>query len=385
MALKGTNQEVGRPFNRRIVLEAIRLGGPIARTEIASRVGLTVQTVSTIIRELEEQQLVLSAHGRPAGRGVPPTTLMINPDGGHAIGIQITPLAISGALINLGGEMLASVRRDATQVGPDEAFAIIGDIIADMKTRCSDKKLLGIGMAMPGPFGVDSMSFVGSTTMVGWHGVDICAQLERVADLPAFLEIDMAAAALGEQLYGYGTELSDYYFIFFGHGLGGTMVQDGKCLRGHWGNAGEIGHIPVVPDGIACACGNRGCLERYVSLEALGTRNVSEEEWIVEVAPIFARAVRVVENLFDPEAVILGGIAPPRLLARLAATAGTIGNSISARSDRRVPRLLVARGGQNSVLCGAAALAVHGVLAPHSGQFFSNTPAATAHAGVGHD
>lgn len=384
MALKGTNQEVGRPFNRRIVLEAIRLGGPIARTEIASRVGLTVQTVSTIVRELEEQELVLSIREAPVGRGVPPSKLMVNPGGGHAIGIQITPLAISGALINMGGEMLASVRRDAPQAGPDEAFVIIGDIISNMKARNPGKKLLGAGMAMPGPFGVDSMSFVGSTTMTGWHGTDIRARLEEVAGMPAFLEIDMAAAALGEELYGYGTELTDYYYLFFGVGLGGTMVQDGSALRGHWGNAGEIGHLTVVPDGIPCACGNRGCLERYVSLEALQQHNIPEEDWIAEIAPIFARAVRAIENLFDPQAVILGGIAPPRLLARLAATAASMGNSVSVRKDRRVPRLLVARGGQNSVLRGAAALAVHGVLAPHSGLFFSNTHTANGYAGEVH-
>ena len=69
MGLKGTNQEFGRPYNRRIVLEAIRANGPTTRGRIADEVGLTVQTVSTIIRELEEQGFILSAKEEPRGRG----------------------------------------------------------------------------------------------------------------------------------------------------------------------------------------------------------------------------------------------------------------------------------------------------------------------------
>src|SRR6185295_15459520 len=84
MALKGTNQEHGRPYNRRIVLETIRVHGPIARGEIAKRVGLTVQTVSTIIRELEAQGFLLAAREEQRRRGYPATELSINPDGGHA-------------------------------------------------------------------------------------------------------------------------------------------------------------------------------------------------------------------------------------------------------------------------------------------------------------
>ena len=79
MALRGTNQESGRPYNRRIVLETIRTRGPIARAEIARRVGLTVQTVSTIIRELELQDFIIGAREEPKGRGYPATALTLNP------------------------------------------------------------------------------------------------------------------------------------------------------------------------------------------------------------------------------------------------------------------------------------------------------------------
>ncbi|RUT99631.1 MarR family transcriptional regulator, partial [Mesorhizobium sp. USDA-HM6] len=113
MALRGTNQEFGRPYNRRIVLESIRRFGPIARGEIARHVGLTVQTVSTIVRELEEQGYILSVREEPKGRGLPPATLRINPEGGYAVGIHLTPLGIDAALINLSGDVIESAHREA--------------------------------------------------------------------------------------------------------------------------------------------------------------------------------------------------------------------------------------------------------------------------------
>ncbi|RUW61726.1 ROK family transcriptional regulator [Mesorhizobium sp. M7A.F.Ca.US.008.03.1.1] len=371
MALRGTNQEFGRPYNRRIVLESIRLHGPIARGEIARRVGLTVQTVSTIVRELEDQDYILSLRKEPKGRGLPPATLRINPEGGYAVGIHITPLGISAALINLSGDVIESIYREAPNATPDHAFELIGALVVELTRLRAGGRVLGVGMALPGPFDVESMSFVGPTTMTGWKDVALRERLAASTGLPAFFETDMAAAAMGERLYGLGAQFSEYYYLYFGVGLGGVMVHDGSALRGAWGNAGEIGHIPVIPGGEACPCGNSGCLERYLSLEALRRWNGSEADWVAEVAPIFHNAVAVIENLFDPETVILGGLASTDLLEMLASSAGGLHNSVSARKDRTTPRVVVARGGQHSVLRGAAALAVSGVLSPRFGQMFA--------------
>ncbi len=215
------------------------------------------------------------------------------------------------------------------------------------------------------------MSFVGPTTLAGWQDVALRERLSEATGLAAFLETDMAAAALGEQLYGLGTELSNYYYLYFGVGVGGAMVHEGSVMRGAWGNAGEIGHIPAVADGEPCPCGNRGCLERYLSLEALGRHGGDVAGWVEAVAPIFRAAIVTVENLFDPEAVVLGGLAPPALLDRLAAAASSLPNSVAARRDRRRPRVMVARGGEHAVLRGAAALAVSGALSPRFGQMFA--------------
>ena len=366
MGLQGTNQEWGRPYNRRIVLEAIRLDGPTTRGRIAERVGLTVQTVSTIIRELEDLGLVLSVRAEPKGRGYPPAALRINPDGGFAIGVHVTPLGIDTGLVNLAGDVIATATRAATHVSPEEGFTLIAECAAELRRYRPDGRLLGAGLALPGPFDVDSMSFVGPTTLSGWANVPLADRLAEATGLPAFIEVDSAASAHGERLYGRGAEFSQFYYLFFGVGLGGVMVADGTVERGAFGNAGEIGHIPVMPGGEPCPCGNRGCLERYVSLEAYLRRpaGMPLKSWIEGVAPVFSAAIQTIENLYDPATIILGGLAPPDLIEGFAALAETLGNSVSARRGRTHPRLLVSDGGKNTVLRGAAALAVQGVLSP---------------------
>lgn len=370
MSLRGTNQEFGRPYNRRIVLESIRIHSPTTRGDIARSVGLTVQTVSTIVRELEEQGFILSLREEPKGRGLPPTTLRINPEGGYAVGIHVTPLGINAALVDLNGDVVESASRDAPNVLPDHAFELIGKLVPDLTGKRAGSRMIGVGMALPGPFGVESMSFVGPTTMSGWKDVALQERLASATGLPAFIETDMAAAALGEQLYGLGADFSDYYYLYFGVGLGGAMVHDGVVMRGARGNAGEIGHVAMVLDGEPCPCGNRGCLERYISLEALRRGNRSEAEWLKEIAPIFRNAITLIENLFDPETIILGGLADTDVLERLTEAAGMLPNSIAARDGREVPRIMIARDSKHSVLRGAAALAISGALSPRFGQMF---------------
>jgi predicted NBD/HSP70 family sugar kinase len=142
-------------------------------------------------------------------------------------------------------------------------------------------------------------------------------------------------------------------------------------MRGARGNAGEIGHIPVVPGGEPCPCGNRGCLERYVSLDAYRRAGKNEADWVQSIAPIFRNAIATIENLFDPETVVLGGLASADMLDRVAGLAADLPNSIAARRNRETPRIVVARGGEHTVLRGAAALAVSGVLSPRFGRMFT--------------
>lgn len=377
--LRGTNQETGRPHNRRIVLETIRRHGPLSRAAITRHVGLTIQTVSTITSELIERGFIALRPGVPKGRGFPAPSLVVNPDGGYACGVYVTPRGFEAGLINLAGELLDRRAFDAPQLSADAAFAAIAATVAELVAGRPQDRIIGIGMAMPGPFDIESMSFVGPTTMEGWRGVDVHARLTAAVPFPAFVAVDSAAAAQGELLYGIGERLRNFYYLYLGVGLGGCAIHDGQVVRGAWGNAGEVGHIPLIPDGAPCPCGNRGCLERYLSLEAHERRSAEtgEAAWLVEVAPVLRSAIVTIENLFDPETIVLGGLAPRALQERILALADDLPNSLAARRDRTTPRLVLSEIGADAVLRGAASLAVSQVFSPFSGRAAQTPPGTT--------
>ena len=151
------------------------------------------------------------------------------------------------------------------------------------------------------------------------------------------------------------------------------MVHEGLPWRGSFRNAGEIGHVPMVVGGEPCPCGNRGCLERYLSLEAFSRRSpeTGRDGWIEEVAPLLRNAVVTIENLFDPQTIIVGGLADEALLADLLKAAHPLPNSISERANRDGPRITRSDIGPDAVLRGAAALALAGNLSPRFGIMFA--------------
>lgn len=366
MTLRGTNQELARPLNRRIVLETIRQRGPITRAQIARAVGLTVQTVSTITAELEKSGIVAIRSAAPQGRGFPAPRLEVNPNGGFACGVYVTPRGLEAGLMNLSGEVLDMRSEEAVQVSADTAFKRIAAMVAELVADIPPERVFGVGMAMPGPFDIESMSCVGPTTMEQWRGVDVYDRLKAAVPFPVFVEVDSAAAAHGERLYGIGDQLGSFYYLYLGVGLGGAVIYDGQVMRGAWGNAGEIGHIPLVPGGDPCPCGNRGCLERYLSLDAYDRRRarIGEAAWIEEITPIFRNAIVTIENLFDPAAIVLGGLAPRGLRERLLDVTAELPNSLAVRPDREVPRVLLSSCGPDVVIRGAASLVVSHVFSP---------------------
>lgn len=366
MALTGTNREQVRPHNRRTVLDAIRQHGPVSRAEIARQVGLTTQTVSTITSELTERGLVVPRPGTQKGRGFPAPMFEIAPEGGFAIGVSISPMGLEAGLMNLAGDLIDRRRIDAPRLPAQQAFGLIRRAVADLAAGQAADRILGVGMSLPGPFGVEAMSFIGATTMEGWREADIREGLISAVPYPAFVDSDMSAAAHGERLYGRGTEFRDFFYLYMGVGLGGAMVHNHRVMRGAHGNASEIGHIPVMPDGLECPCGNRGCLERYFSMDAYARRagEIGQAAWLREVAPIFRAAIVTIENLYEPETIVLGGQAPADLQDAILALAEDLPVSLSARPGRAVPRVIASHAGADAAIRGAASLAVSRVFAP---------------------
>lgn len=366
MSLVGKNRGYARPFNRRAVLDIIRQKGPISRSDIAREIGLTTQTVSTIASELESIGVLKSIPGAQGARGFPAPLYKIAPEGGFAIGISISPRGLKAGLMDLSGRLVDHDDLEVRQVSSKDAFDWIEGVVENMSRAQGTENIFGVGLSLPGPFGVESMSFVGSTSLDGWSAQDVDDGIERLRDFPVFVDGDMSAAAHGERLFGRGVDLESFFYVFVGAGLGGAMISNNRVNRGFHGNASEIGHIPLVLNGEMCPCGNNGCLERYISLEAYDRRTaqVGEAAWFDEIRPILHAAIVTIENLFEPETIVFGGVLSDELKDGLIGLTDDLPNSLGARSDRKVPRVMPSRLGADIAIRGAASLALNRIFAP---------------------
>lgn len=387
MATRGATQQSSAPYNRRIVLDVIRRRGEVSRKEIIDLVALSPQTVANITQDLEEIGLVVSKRlkGEKA-RGQPPMAFALDPRGGDSIGVSLEPRLASAALVNLVGEVLhrSEVEIDAR----DQAATLkaVVKLVGDLVARSSDaKRLWGVGVALPGPFDVPGFSFTGPTAFEGWTDLSILEELQKAVGLPVFYSIDSAAGALGESLFGVARDLTGFFYLHFGVGLGGALIVDRAAYKGAGGNATEIGHIPIVPHGKACYCGNHGCLERYLSLhslsefvtgradvelsnaEILGLLEADDEklmDWCRQASGHLRNAVCIIENMLDPATIVIGGSAPRALVERLVALAMPLRHSVRGRGGEGGSRITLSDRQVDSSILGAAVLPIHEMLSP---------------------
>ncbi len=387
MVSRGTTQQASAPYNRRIVLDVIRRQGSISRKEIVDKVSLSPQTVANITSDLESIGLIVSRRLKvEKSRGQPPIVFELNPDGGSSIGISLEPGRASAALVNLVGDVLRKQEVEIDARDQRETLSVMVGIVKDLAARSSStERLWGIGVALPGPFSVTDMSFVGPTSLESWTDLSILDDLRERSGLHVFYSVDSVAGALGESLFGVAGNLNNFFYVHFGVGLGGTLVVNRSAYKGANGNATEIGHIPVVPGGRACYCGNRGCLERYLSLhalsEALGDAGVKDRSkntlpamladkdsrllaWCEDAAVHLRNAVCIIENTLDPETIVIGGSAPRPLVEHIVALANPLHRSVRGGVARATERILLSQRQEESSILGAAVLPIYEMLSP---------------------
>ena len=386
MLSRGTTQQSSAPYNRRIVLDVIRRQGSVSRREIVDMVSLSPQTVANITNDLQAIGLIIARRLRGAkSRGQPPIAFELNPEAGSSIGISLQPGRASAGLVNLVGEILERREVDVDTHDQGGVLASMLGLVRDLRRPATTGRLWGVGVALPGPLMKTEISFVGPTALEGWTDLSVLDALREQTRLQVFFSVDSAAAALGEALFGVARTLDSFFYMHFGVGLGGTLVVNRSAYRGVNGNATEIGHIPIVPGGKACYCGNAGCLERYLSLhslaEALGVSDAPDRDsvivsqlernsdpallaWCRDAADRLRDAVCVIENILDPLTIVIGGSAPKLLVERLVALAQPLRHSVRGGVAAGSDRILLSERQEDSSILGAAVLPIYNLLSP---------------------
>lgn len=376
----GANPERARSHNKQLVLRAVRHAGAVGRAEIARASGLSTQAVSNIISDLLGEGLLIEQGHRSAGRGLPVQQYAIKPGGGYAFGVEVRPTAVFTALIDLVGTPVLTKRTPL----PDARKMTIVDTVSDQmnhvlsEAQLKKDMLLGAGIVMPGPFGDTGLSGTASE-LPGWNSDDPARTFASTLDLPVFVENDANAAAMAERMNGIARGFDDFAYLYFGQGLGLGLVQNGQIIQGAFGNAGEIGQIPVLVNGKLTeleSAASRLSAQTYLAAQGLDVTDMDDLislyssqnphllRWLDQAAQALSPALSIIENLFDPETVILGGAMPDVLLDHIIQQTPLPVRSVSNRPDRTHPRLMRGTSGRMTATLGAAALVLHQAFTP---------------------
>lgn len=188
----------------------------------------------------------------------------------YSIGVDLGGTNLRAAAIDRGGKILNKVEGSTHLSAGREA--VISDIVASivkLKAAVASQRLIGIGIGVPGFIIMETGVISISPNLPGFENFAIRDEIERLLQAPVLLENDANVAALGEKWIGAGRDVDDLVLLTLGTGIGGGIISGGKILHGFVGMAGEIGHIPVMPEGNPCSCGGVGCLEKHASATAV--------------------------------------------------------------------------------------------------------------------
>lgn len=326
-ALPDTQQGMRRR-NLARVMHAVGAEGSLSRAAVASRIGLTRAAVSTLVDELIRSGLLEELGPERPGRvGRPGSALAVSGRGPTGIGAEVGVDHLAVCAVDLRGEVRARAVRHGTNRGRsaepvvEELASLVRLVVAE--TERDGLWPAGLAVAVPGLVAPDARTVVRAPNL-DWHDLDLGRLLP--AELPLTVDNEANFGGLAELWLGEGTP-RDFLHVSAEIGIGAAVVVDGRLLRGTRGFAGELGHVPVHPDGPECACGGRGCLEQYAGEEAvlraaglepgedrvglLAGRAAEGDEAVrralSEAGTAFGIALTGAVNLLDPQSVVLGG------------------------------------------------------------------------------
>lgn len=300
---KTADQTLVRELNTSLILESLRTRGPLSRASLSSMLGLNRSTVSSVINELFEDNLVMEVGLESSSGGRPGMLLALNPEGGCAVGIEIGVDFISIILTDFTAKILW---RRRVECHPEEGQDVIlrrGEELAQEALAFGEARgmpHMGIGVGLPGLVDVEQGELVFAPNL-HWRDVPLRTLWEERFGLPVFVENEANAAALGEYYFGVAQNVKNLIYLSAGVGLGGGIMINGKIFRGSSGFAGEIGHMTIDPEGLPCGCGKRGCWETLVGPRAI-VRRVREK--VGDNEGILSRLVDGDNSLIDVSVVV---------------------------------------------------------------------------------
>jgi glucokinase-like ROK family protein len=397
--LNTADQAWVRRMNRAIILEVFRTHTTLSRARLAMETGLNPSTVSNIIGELIQEDLIRETDLVQSSTGRPGRLLELNPEGGCALGIEINVDYIELLVTDFAANVLWRQRQTSTpEAGQEEIMLQVLQLAKQASAFIEGRKahLLGVGVGVPGLVDV-SNGLLRLAPNLHWVDVPIRDVLASHFDCPIYVENEANAAALGEYYFGAVRNVKNFIYLSAGVGLGSGIVIGGKLFRGMFGYAGEAGHMTLDVNGELCGCGKRGCWETFVGPRAVEQRvrrslTLGAESIMVDMAKgdlqniVFDDVVQAAQtgdqtamdalgqvafylgvgianlvNLFNVEVIVLGG-ALNNASSFLLKDVERIAFANTLASGREHLRIIPSAHGTDACIMGAIALVLDDIL-----------------------
>jgi len=287
---QGKNQDDLQKLNRALVMRLIHKLGICSRAEVAKRSGLTKASITGITQQLIDAGVVKEVGLIDGAKGRRSIGLTLCLEHYLCIGIRLTRKDVRGGLFDVAGEIYADEQRlIPLNSTPEDAMALMKDIIEKLLQKGDGRKVLGIGLAVPGPiiYAEDKIAYM--SAFPGWENISIKKELYEAFGIPVLLEHDAVCFALSEWWDRDSQNYRLMVCVLVGQGVGAGIVDGGRPIRGALGCAGEIGHMTLDIRGPRCDCGNYGCMEKYASTLALEKRMAEALKTRPE-HPLYSRA-----------------------------------------------------------------------------------------------
>jgi predicted NBD/HSP70 family sugar kinase len=331
-----------RAQNERLVLSLVRRHGPLAKSEIARITGLSAQTVSVIMRQLEADRLLRRGEPQRGRVGQPMVPLSLDPEGAFFIGAKIGRRSLDFLLVDFVGGVRYRAGAAYPFPTPEATVQRIVAEVAACEALLGERagRIAGLGLAMPFELW-NWAEAVGAPPggLEAWRRTDIRAALAERLPYPVYIQNDATAACGAELAFGDHAGLLDFIYFYIGAFVGGGLVLSGGLFAGRTCNAAALGSMPV-PDGSGGSAqlidqASLVLLERSLRAAGLPVDALYDPEadwsplgahldrWIATAAHGIAHAIAAASAIIDFEAAVVDGAFPPAVQARLVAAVGT--------------------------------------------------------------
>ncbi|CAN7597673.1 ROK family transcriptional regulator [Caballeronia sp. LjRoot34] len=371
-----------RQMNERIVLQAVRVHGPLPKSEIARLTHLSTQTTSLIVdRLIDDGLLAREARTRVRGRmGQPSVPISLRADGAFSIGVKVGRRSLDVLTMDFAGQVHARDVIEYAYPDPRTVFALLSGKIDQMMVALGNDatKVVGIGVAAPLWLGGWRNFFdTPPDVFAAWNEIDISARVQALTTLPVEFAKDTTAACAAELLMGQGRGLSDFLYVFIGTFIGGGLVIDGRLHAGPKGNAGAIGSFPLMSEGTPQLLNVASVyvLEKrfidagFPAAAAHDQRALSAqlwplcEAWLEAACPALATAIATAAALVDVDAIVIDGELDRQLLREVLSRTNSALDAFDWQGMVR-PRLVEGEIGADARAMGGAILPLYAHFAP---------------------